>query len=223
MCRSDLKYAGETKLDIFFTTAHCITGRDIAQIEVVAGAYNLTNSIEPTQQRSGISDVFFHSRFNPETLEYDAASLVLSKPFEFGPRVQPALIPEPPFYPSESVVNCTLVGWGSAQSSLSEDESSQLLQKLNMTVVPFAECQLIYQHIKPINRSTMICASHIGEHGFGGGPCKGDAGGPLVCKIPPQNETEVIGIVSWSMIPCADPSFPPVFTNSSIFHDDFLV
>lgn len=193
-------------------SAHCIHGRDETQIEIVAGAYNLTNSNEPSQQRRKILLPMIHPDFDPYTLSNDLALLLLDSPLIFNSLIQPIVLPNS--FELEAPQNCTFVGWGSILN-ISPPPSSHLLQKLNMTIVPTSTCQSIYEYIKPINQTTMICAKGLNDEKTQG-PCEGDSGSVLLCPQEPndpESSLVAVGLMSWSMIPCGDSSYPSVFTN----------
>lgn len=48
--------------------------------------------------------------------------------------------------------------------------------------------------------------------------CNGDNGGPLA-QVGSNNQTELIGIVSWVIRPCGFPGAPSVYTKVSSFVD----
>lgn len=50
--------------------------------------------------------------------------------------------------------------------------------------------------------------------------CSGDSGGPLAQEI--NNETVIVGVVSWGLIICGIPDKPSVFTRVSLYHDWIL-
>lgn len=74
-----------------------------------------------------------------------------------------------------------------------------------MYVVSNRDCQNIHEY--DIFNSN-LCA---GVQGGGKGQCTGDSGGPLAVK------GVQVGIVSWSVKPCASAPYPGVYTKVSHF------
>lgn len=85
----------------------------------------------------------------------------------------------------------------------------QHLQKVKLQVFSDTECSERHQTYL---HDSQICA---GLPEGGKGQCSGDSGGPLLLI---GSDTQV-GIVSWSIKPCARPPFPGVFTEVSAYVD----
>jgi len=75
----------------------------------------------------------------------------------------------------------------------------------------FSDKECSDRHQTQLHKS-QICA---GLPEGGKGQCSGDSGGPLILT---GSDTQV-GIVSWSIKPCARPPFPGVFTEVSAYVD----
>ncbi|ODM92419.1 Trypsin-1 [Orchesella cincta] len=191
------------------STASCVEGRLVSQIQVVAGAHTLQTALadDPRIQRRNIASVTLHPQFDPETLQNNIALLSLSESLQLNSRIQPILISQEGKY----VGNCTVVGWGSNLTPDGPSPEPQFLLKQNMTIVSLSTCQSSYEFIYDIVE-TMICAKGTTEEKTEG-PCTGDSGSPLLCTDASNNATVVAGIFSWSMIPCGDASYPSVYTN----------
>ncbi|RZC32086.1 Trypsin domain containing protein, partial [Asbolus verrucosus] len=86
------------------------------------------------------------------------------------------------------------------------------LQKVNINVYTDEDCETIHAETGPTNRYYHICAG-VPEGDLTMFSClflmKGDSGGPLTV-----NGIQV-GIVSWSVKPCAKKGYPGVFTKVS--------
>lgn len=64
---------------------------------------------------------------------------------------------------------------------------------------------------------TNICAGDLSGHNS---VCSGDSGGPLAQKV--ENETVIVGVVSWGLLLCGVPAKPGVFTSVSLYNDWIL-
>lgn len=183
------------------------------QIEVVAGAYNFSDPGEQVrQQRRKLTSVQIHPRFDYLTQQHDIALLELDQPLEYNSYIQPVQLPQSSV---EFSVNCSVIGYGHEVP-----DEQQVLQKLNMTRIPNALCQDIYQYIHEIDSETMICARGIRDDTYQG-PCTGDSGGALLCVQETDSGvvTVAVGIFSWTLFPCGNPSFPSIYTNIALLSD----
>ncbi|XP_004440495.1 PREDICTED: kallikrein-4 [Ceratotherium simum simum] len=99
--------------------------------------------------------------------------------------------------------SCLVSGWG----QLKNGRQPNVLQCVNISVVSEESCSALYDFIY---HPSMFCA--------GGGhdqkdSCKGDSGGPVVCKGHLQ------GLVSFGQAQCGQPYIPGVYTNLCKFTD----
>merc|ERR1711872_261829 len=103
-------------------------------------------------------------------------------------------------------------GWGSTSTSTIPSMPNKL-QYAELPIVGRETCQAKYDGINVVNEG-MVCAGV--EHR---GPCSGDSGGPLVCQRANSTDYELVGAVSWGMIPCGQPKYPGVYTNVANFRE----
>ena len=90
---------------------------------------------------------------------------------------------------------------------------SDILQKVEVPVIPDEDCRTAYAKAGIIIREDMLCA---GYPEGGKDACQADSGGPLVGV---QGETRYLaGIVSWG-ISCARGEYPGVYTEVAYFID----
>lgn len=108
----------------------------------------------------------------------------------------------------QPVANCTIIGWGSTEDG--KDDPWPRLQKAEIPIVSFDQCQKSYINISQPLTENMFCAGFIEEGGVDS--CVGDSGGPVVI-----NGT-LVGIISWAHN-CAEPQFPGVNTVVANFLD----
>lgn len=186
------------------TAAHCIRYRYYFY-KVLVGKNHL-DRIESTEQSYSVSAIIVHPKFDPETVDYDVALILLSRPVNFTKYtyLRPVCLP----HSSENFTGlpCIATGWGYTRPDGSE---SDVLQKVNLPAWSQSSCRSTYKDINDIT-NRMMCA---GYYKGGRGPCKGDSGGPLQC--PRSDGTWVLaGITSWGMT-CAAPRRPGVFMRVS--------
>jgi trypsin len=87
-----------------------------------------------------------------------------------------------------------------------------ILQKVNLQIYTVQDCTRAFEAYRPplkIHASNICAGTDAGYKG----QCSGDSGGPLLV-----NGIQV-GIVSWSVKPCAVPPFPGVYTAVASYAD----
>ncbi|KAK3715326.1 hypothetical protein QZH41_001665 [Actinostola sp. cb2023] len=153
-----------------------------------------------------VAQVCMHPQYAHRTLDYDIALLRLAHPImTFNEHIKHVCLP------TNSYVipignNCTVTGFGRV------GENADLSSKLRQATVPIK--QLNYcrtQYPAKLVTSRMICA------GYEGGQidsCKGDSGGPFVCKD--KFKFTLTGAVSWG-VGCARAGQPGLYTNIKYF------
>ncbi|XP_058465018.1 chymotrypsin-2-like [Malaya genurostris] len=186
------------------TAAHCVNYYTTPLVQTVqVGRTDVSREVDDSVY--GIEDVIVHPFYNPSrSYIFDIALLKLKKPLVFSETIQPVELPEKYHEVPESDSTVTLIGWGLKATG---GILPTTLQQVSYSVVPNAKCsELHYNHIYPNH----ICAA---TPGGGKGQCSGDSGGPLLHK------GVQVGIVSWSVKPCAVAPYPGVLTKVSYFID----
>uniref|UniRef100_A0A182N236 Peptidase S1 domain-containing protein n=1 Tax=Anopheles dirus TaxID=7168 RepID=A0A182N236_9DIPT len=186
------------------TAAHCVDYTTPLTQTVQVGRTNISRTVD--ESVFAIEDVVIHSGYNPaDSYIDDIALLKLRKPLVFSDQVRPVRLPKR-FFEIDTLSSnqVTLIGWG---RNASEGPVQTTLQEIDYYAVPNDECNRIHgNHIYP----TQICAA---EPGGGKGQCSGDSGGPLLFN------GYQVGIVSWSIKPCAVAPYPGVLTKVSHYVD----
>lgn len=90
------------------TAAHCVHSFDRKEIKVYIGGHNISTDYVDTRR---VARLFPHEYFDTVTFDFDIAILELSKSVEFGPKVQPACLPETQFE-DYSGSRGLIAGWG---------------------------------------------------------------------------------------------------------------
>ncbi|ETN60982.1 chymotrypsinogen 2 [Anopheles darlingi] len=144
----------------------------------------------------------FGSDYNPDNSHInDIALLKLYDPLQFSAQVSRARLPQSfSEITDPNDLGVTLIGWGLTATGGSVPKT---LQRVDYYIVPNAQCAAIHRY--PIYPSH-ICAA---TPGGGKGQCSGDSGGPLL------HHGVQLGIVSWSVKPCAIAPYPGVLTKVS--------
>ena len=132
-------------------------------------------------QDSMVAKIILHPNYDPKTISYNLAILVMEKNFIYQRHIGPVCLPEP----DESFDNdkdCWSSGWG-ANSDESDGQYSNTLKKIDMRIVPKDECRTILDENgkKALGRyalhSSFLCVGGEKDKDT----CEGDGGSPHVC------------------------------------------
>ncbi|XP_068147631.1 transmembrane protease serine 9-like [Drosophila tropicalis] len=172
------------------TAAHCVAGRDITTMNIVLGTNDLT---DPERQTFDVNNIIIHQNFN--FTAYDIAFLRLHREVELDDDVQLIkLAPRNENYPEKTLAITS--GFGGI--SIKEDRQ-RILKYAYIKVLGSRYCDGYLSFIK----DHMICAGDLrGEQG----PCKGDAGDPLIVG------GVLIGVAS-QLFDCTAPYRPVAYTS----------
>ncbi|XP_066587685.1 transmembrane protease serine 9-like [Prorops nasuta] len=195
------------------TAGHCILALpSYGTFNVKAGKHKL-NVKEDTEQTVGVAKSFVHEKYEGDVGPYDIALIKLKKPLSLSKAISPINLPLADAEHSGTVV---LSGWGSISTTNSPIMPNEL-QKAELPVVDLETCKQAIEDLvgpSPLHE-TNVCTGPL----TGGlSACSGDSGGPLIA-IKSENEAEVVGIVSWGIIPCGSPGAPSVYTKVSSYID----
>uniref|UniRef100_A0A1Q3FII4 Putative trypsin n=1 Tax=Culex tarsalis TaxID=7177 RepID=A0A1Q3FII4_CULTA len=185
------------------TAAHCVDYYSTVYYQSVqVGRSDVSREVDESVHF--IEDVIIHPHYNPgNSYVNDIALIRLKTPLVFSDTVQPVRLPTLK-WSEVANLDVTLIGWGRLES---DGDLPTRLQQVDYFVVPNDRCNEFHRsHIYPSH----ICAA---VPDGGKGQCSGDSGGPLL-----SNGVQV-GIVSWSVKPCAVAPYPGVLTKVSFFLD----
>ncbi|MGD3108844.1 serine protease [Streptomyces sp. YGL11-2] len=177
------------------TAAHCTAGALPASLTVRAGSSNRGSGGQVVH----VSRIARHPKYNPATIDYDVAVLVLDAPLVLGAAVRPIPLQEAGAEPA-SGTPATVTGWGSTRDG---GPLPQLLRRVDVPKLSDSSCKSAYGAGSITPR--MTC------YGYEAGrrdACQGDSGGPLVVG------GRLVGIASWGS-GCAAPGRPGVYTKVS--------
>lgn len=175
------------------TAAHCLT-QPTQQLRLVLGLHVL-GEISPIYR---IRKVVRHPEYKPVPhLENDLALLKLDGKVKPSRTIQPLALPRGRQMVATGT-RCSLAGWGLTHQP---GNLARVLQELDVHVLDTRMCNNSRFWHGNIS-SHMICLAADSKNQA---PCKGDSGGPVVCK-----RGQVAGILSFSSENCTDIFKPPV-------------
>ncbi|XP_015040410.1 phenoloxidase-activating factor 2 [Drosophila pseudoobscura] len=203
------------------TSAHNVANYSEDSLLARAGDWDLNSQREPhPYQMRRIRQLYRHEAFNKLTHSHDMALMVLERPFQLAPHIQPICLP-----PAETTqvqedmrrAHCLATGWGQSNSSAKSME--HLLKRIELPVVEHENCQRLLRRTILGRRfrlhDSFLCAGGV----EGKDTCKGDGGSPLFCSMPGQTDRyQLAGIVSWG-IECAEKDIPAAYTNVAYLRD----
>ena len=173
---------------IIATAAHCIN-IGIPHY-VVVGDHNSRSPNDEFERRIRVESFRSHPKFNILTFQNDVAIIRLTEEISYNTRIQAICLPPPGAgVVSESQSSktatggCYVTGWG--KTSGKEKIGSEMLQEVKMTIHDDMYCQKKYGY--RYDPKTMICAGDGRKDA-----CKGDSGGPIVCRLRYFNPCEQI-------------------------------
>ncbi|KAH8237352.1 hypothetical protein KR038_010193, partial [Drosophila bunnanda] len=200
---------------LVLTTAHNVANFTEDSLLARAGDWDLNTQTErlPYQMRR-IRSIHRHENFNKLTFYNDIALLVLERPFQLAPHIQPVCLPpkeSPRVAEQLEQAHCLATGWGHSNSTSRTME--HLLKRIELPVVDHVSCQRLLR-LTVLGRRYRLHDSFICAGGVKGrDTCKGDGGSPLFCTMPGQKDRyQLAGLVSWG-IECAEKDVPAAYTN----------
>lgn len=180
------------------TAAHCVdNGTKPVQIAVLSG----TKSLKEGGQRSMVSDIIVHQRWNPTSKDSDIALIQVSSDLYGQPITGPS-------QGAADLANGSVIivtGWGATTWGGS---GKSILQEVPVPYVSRSVCNKPASYNKRIN-DNMFCAGKVGADS-----CQGDSGGPATTGDPRR----LVGVVSWGE-GCALAKKFGVYTRVSGFVD----
>ncbi|KAG8247486.1 hypothetical protein J6590_059921 [Homalodisca vitripennis] len=193
------------------TAAHCLCRDElgISSLRVTLGEHDLRQRGEHDLP---VSRVILHPRFRCGQYGDDIALVELGSEVPWSVGVLPACFPLPGVALGHQA-DVMVAGWGWTEESSSKGIRSNVLQKVNLSVVENAQCRDWYrsQGKKLEIRDTQMCA---GLEQGGKDACWADSGGPLMSGD--ARGVTVVGVVSTG-IGCARPRLPGLYTRVSEF------
>ncbi|MCC6933468.1 MAG: serine protease [Deltaproteobacteria bacterium] len=162
-------------------------------------------------KRYELSGIFVHPKWNPETLEYDAALLKLKTSLPYTP-IRPASALETALYAAQSTA--TVIGWGMTNPYY--QILPDILQEGDVPIVSDEDCAA--RNGRWFIKESMVCADALTTNydDLATSSCYGDSGGPLL--VHSGAEPVQVGIVSWGF-ECSSTNTHGVYSRVSAMSD----
>ncbi|XP_053673132.1 inactive serine protease scarface-like [Anopheles nili] len=155
------------------TAANCVYGLNPRTIQIKGGEWRLGVDAEPkTFQIVRVKDIVYHPAYNPTTLNYDVAMLVLEDRLKFDTHIGAICLDENDVVPSASYENCVTTGWG--KEVLKIHIQNALMQQMSISLLSEAESQSQLQ-ANGFTAESHICGRPSGD------ACEVDVGSALAC------------------------------------------
>ncbi|XP_047106871.1 trypsin-1-like [Schistocerca piceifrons] len=203
------------------TAAHCTTNIDKSIVSTrgafhshhecttaVAGELDQSTD-EGTEQEVRISQMIKHPDHpgGTDVSPNDIAVIKLMTAFTFNSFVQPINLPSAGVVPTDGS-SAAALGWG----EIEDEGEPDILQTVDVVIIDQATCSQLIDSLITENQltDTMICTGPVTG---GTGVCYGDSGSPVT------QDGMVVGMASWTIMPCATERSPSVYTRVSAFLD----
>ncbi|CAN9512988.1 unnamed protein product [Ophioblennius macclurei] len=155
------------------TAAHC---HDVTS--VLLGVHSIKKEEKDSRQVRQVARKHPHPFYDKESKDNDLMLLKLNKAVERTKTVQWLSLQKTIKDPSART-SCMVAGWGETSENAKQPKMSDVLKSADVTIVTRKDCNGRYKD-KTIITPTMVCAGAKGSKTSDA--CKGDSGGPLLCK-----------------------------------------
>ncbi|XP_017766530.1 PREDICTED: transmembrane protease serine 9-like [Eufriesea mexicana] len=192
------------------TAGHCVLAvPSYGDFVVKAGKHNLKLK-ESSEQTIKVAKSFVHEKYVGNVAPYDIALLKLETPLKMNNLVQAISLPKTGATPTGDAI---LTGWGST----SRTSNPIMPDKLQVALLPIVDLNTCREAIEKLTGPSPLHATNVCTGPLTGGysACNGDSGGPLIHNG--SGKAQLIGIVSWGIVPCGTVGAPSVYTSTSSF------
>uniref|UniRef100_H3A3H4 Peptidase S1 domain-containing protein n=1 Tax=Latimeria chalumnae TaxID=7897 RepID=H3A3H4_LATCH len=162
------------KANWVLTAAHCNRGKPF---QVILGAHSISAD-DKNKQKIKVKKAVPNSCFDNSTGENDIMLLQLDRKAVLNKTVSILELPGPKLLKDvKAGTTCTIIGWGATSK---KEELSDKLMEATVKIVDRKICNSHkFWNFNPVITTNMLCAGDIkGKKDS----CKGDSGGPLICK-----------------------------------------
>ncbi|XP_066600685.1 venom serine protease 34-like [Prorops nasuta] len=175
------------------TAAHCVTGRNVAQLGVIAGEHDLSTGSESNATKLyRISKAIVHPNYVSVTTGSDIAIIQIDGVFTYSNAVGPACLPFQHSFDSFAGDFVKLLGWGSTEYG---GATTNTLQEVSVSVLTYNQCKTFY----PNGTSSQLCTYARSKDA-----CQFDSGGPVLWENPTTRQLLLIAVISYGRVCGAD-------------------
>ncbi|XP_068111462.1 urokinase-type plasminogen activator [Hyperolius riggenbachi] len=194
------------------TAAHCFPDSEFLEPKnyaVILGRSSLVEENEFREQRFQVEKIIRHEYYSDETSALDNDIALLKIRSDSGQcasmtdNVQTVCLPSADLK-LQGGVQCEIAGFG--KEYYDNIKYSETLKSSMVQIIPQDVCQSADYYGKLINNN-MFCA---GDPNWKVDACKGDSGGPLICRH--NGQMMLYGVISWGD-GCAKKNKPGVYTR----------
>ncbi|XP_060135754.1 acrosin-like [Zootoca vivipara] len=195
------------------SAVHCFP-REKDQYKLVLGSNRLTN-LGPEAEQRFIKRLVKHEKYDNrlsqgEVVFADIALAEMDEPVNCSDYIQPACLPEESL-PILTLGHCYVSGWGGLKPR--DSRPPDIMQEGATSTYTRIQCGMRWGRKIPTQN---VCAGH--EEGTIS-ICRGDSGGPLMCREERSERYWVIGIASFAPMYCGTAKVPSVFISTQYFLD----
>ncbi|KAG7188820.1 hypothetical protein KM043_008429 [Ampulex compressa] len=197
------------------TAGHCVMAvPNYGTFVVKAGKHRL-DLLEETEQTVRVESSYIHPKYPGNVAPYDIALLKLERNLVQTYAVATISLPKPDTVPEG---HSTLSGWGVMLNSDGAQVMPKTLQTFDVPIVDLKTCSDAVEYLagySPVHETNVCTGPLTGGYSA----CSGDSGGPLIQRD--DEHIYVIGVTSWTVMPCGMKGAPSVYTRVSA-HIDWI-
>ncbi|XP_071481389.1 chymotrypsin B-like [Diadema antillarum] len=197
------------------TAAHCLENESSRELgSVVMGDTSLAENSSSHVTRNSFR-IYMHDEFDAAAFTNDIAVVRFDPPVGTSIGVSPACLNDDT-REMELFTTCYVLGWGKTSFS---DFGSTILQEGRVPLVPLDECTKAYAGRHHLSDHVICAVSSDAQVDT----CKGDSGGPLMCRDNATNAWSVVGVTSFGY-GCNTPTNPApgVYSRVSWYFSTFI-
>ncbi|XP_059845402.1 granzyme K-like [Hypanus sabinus] len=193
------------------TTANCVANG----LTVVIGTRSLKDAKKDNKFRS--IETIIHKKYNKKNEWNNLALLKLDKAVKLNRFAKTLSLPRSP-RDTKPGTKCKVLGWG--QTAENDEDLPDILQETTVIIIDRKTCNSRkYYNESPVINDDMLCAA--GKPDNQAKMCRGDAGGPLICKSSFLKVESLTGIAIFEK-GCEHKDKPGIYTRLSKIYTKWI-